>query len=236
MITLVGTGHVFKIAEPVSFIVKNIWPDAVLVELDVPRYNALIRNDKPEPSRNTSRLYRKMARYQKKVAEKNRSKPGAEFIAAIETGKMIGAAIEFIDVNASQTIDGALKEMSFRERMRFTFSLIGDRIRPGKNADKTILEFAENDDEYLNNIRKKYPTLIRKLIDERNVHMALKISEAAKRHPNIVVIIGDCHVEGISRLLEDDSVRKIRLKTLMDRESMNALKAELWSGTPEDAE
>ena len=35
MITIIGTGHVFNLAEPVSFIVKNTWPDAVLIELDM---------------------------------------------------------------------------------------------------------------------------------------------------------------------------------------------------------
>ena len=43
MITIIGTGHVFNLAEPVSFIVKNTWPDAVLIELDVSRYNALMK-------------------------------------------------------------------------------------------------------------------------------------------------------------------------------------------------
>ena len=47
MITIIGTGHVFNLAEPVSFIVKNTWPDAVLIELDMSRYNSLM-NASPE--------------------------------------------------------------------------------------------------------------------------------------------------------------------------------------------
>ena len=43
MITIIGTGHVFNLAEPVSFIVKNTWPDAVLIELDMSRYNSLMK-------------------------------------------------------------------------------------------------------------------------------------------------------------------------------------------------
>jgi len=236
VITLLGTGHVFRIAEPVSFIVKNIWPDAVLVELDITRYNALTSADQPADIENQPRAYRKMAKYQRRLAEENDSQVGAEFIAAVETGKTIGAAIEFIDVDASQLMEETLKEMSFRERMRFRFGSLRDRIRPKKKADDAIREFADNEEEHMNDLRKRYPTLIRKLIDERDIHMAGKIKEAAERYNEIVVVIGDGHVEGIAKLLEGETIRKIRLKTLMDMESMNALRAELWSGISEEAE
>ena len=233
MITLVGTGHIFKIAEPVTFIIKNIWPDAVLVELDVSRYNAITSSETAENNYSTW-AYRKMAKYQKKMAAEYDSKVGAEFIAAVETGKIIGAAIEFIDTNAHQTMERVWKEMSFRERMRFRFSLIGDRFRSKKKADDTMQDFAENEEKYFEAMRKRYPTLVRILIDERNVHMSEKIKEASAKYENIVAVIGDGHVEGIAKLIGEASVRKIRLKTLMDTESMNSLRAELWSGIPEE--
>jgi len=49
-------------------------------------------------------------------------------------------------------------------------------------------------------------------------------------------VIGDGHVEGIAALLNEKNIRKIRLKTLMDTELMNALRAELWSGRTEGTE
>ena len=231
MITLLGTGHVFKIAEPVSFIVKHIWPDAVLVELDELRYNAL---SSPAEDGNAgagqSRAYRKIAEYQRNTAEEYGSRVGAEFIAAIETGRTIGAAIEFIDIDVSNIMDDIRKEMSFFERTRFTFSMIGDRFRPKKKADKAVQEVAENEEEYFAAMRKKYPTLVRKLIDERNDHMASKVRDALGKYQNMIVVIGDGHVEGMAKLLEGETIRKIRLKTLMSQEEMNVLRAELWSG------
>ena len=41
MITIIGTGHVFNISEQIMFLIKQIWPQAVLVELDGSRLNAL---------------------------------------------------------------------------------------------------------------------------------------------------------------------------------------------------
>ena len=31
MITIIGTGHVFRLSEPIMFLIKHIWPQAVLV-------------------------------------------------------------------------------------------------------------------------------------------------------------------------------------------------------------
>ena len=236
MITLIGTGHVFRIAEPVAFIVKNIWPDAVLVELDESRYK-MITNTSPDVADDDGdgRAYRRLARYQRETAKEQGSRVGAEFIAAVETGRTIGAAIEFIDLNASETMDEVWNEMSFAERTRFSFSMFFDRFRSKKKAEDAVQEFADNEERYFESMRKRYPTLVRKLIDERNAHMAEKIKEAAERYDNVVAVVGDGHVNGISKLIEDGSpgmrsIRMIRLKTLMGTEEMNALRAELWSG------
>jgi len=230
MITILGTGHVFRIAEPVAFIVKHMWPDAVLVELDMPRYNAMSLPAEQISYEGQPWAYRRMAKYQRSIAEEYGSQVGAEFVAAIETGRSIGAAIEFIDTDASRTMDEIWKEMPFLERTRFTFSMIGDRFGSRRKADRTVMEMAENEKEYFAVMRRKYPTLVRKLIDERDALMAARINEASKRYGNMIVVVGDGHVEGISRLLETGSIRKIRLKTLMSPEEMNALRSELWSG------
>jgi pheromone shutdown protein TraB len=133
-------------------------------------------------------------------------------------------------------MEAVWREMSFFERMRFRFSLFSDKFRAKKKAEDSVNEFAENEEVYIAAMRKRYPTLIRKLIDERNAHMSAKIKEASERYNNMVVVIGDGHVEGIAALLEGLSIRKIRLKTLMDAELMNSLRAELWSGRKEEEE
>ncbi|MDR0334668.1 MAG: TraB/GumN family protein [Methanomassiliicoccaceae archaeon] len=232
MITLLGVGHVFRIAEPVAFIVKNIWPDAVLVELDQKRYDAMTSAERPGASEGDDRppALKKTANTQMKMAEAHGAQLGAELLAAIETGRTIGAFVELIDVDASRMMQDAWKEMPFLEKMRFGFSAMGDKIRPKKRVDRVHQRYSDNEEEYFAWMRKKYPTLVRKVIDERDIHMAGKINEASEKYDNIVVVIGDGHIDGISKLLTGKSIRKIRLKTLMDTESMNALRAELWSG------
>ncbi len=237
MITIIGTGHVFKLAEPVSFIVKNTWPDAVLIELDVSRYNSLMKAQdegvRPEDQRGMSAIYRQTAKYQQRMSEEYDTQVGGEFLAAINTGRLAGAEIIPIDTNAMQVLNEMWSEMSAMERLRYKLSGISDSIGGKRKVEQVQASFAEDEERYIEAMRRKYPTLVRKLIDERNAHMAEQINRASETYHNMVVVVGDAHVEGISRLLKDPEVRKIRLADLRDRERMDRVRDMVWKGEEE---
>lgn len=239
MITIIGVAHVFNIAEPVAFIIKHIWPDAVLVELDEVRYKIMSGDYKTtEPTeaqkKEMSKLYRRTAEYQDGLSREYGSRTGAEMLVAVNAGKTLGAEIGFIDLSAANILDEVWEDMSFWERRRYSWSMFADRRRGRKKAEMTAAEFARDSDAVIEGMRKKFPTLVRKLIDERNESMAERIGEFASRRNNIVVVVGDAHVEGLVRLLKDHEVRKIRLETLLDRLKMNELRSELWNRRPEN--
>lgn len=239
MITIIGTGHVFNLAEPVSFIVKNTWPDAVLIELDVSRYMSLMAASKggqeeagakaPE----MSAIYKQTSRYQQRMSEEYGAELGGEFLAAVNAGKLVGAEILPIDTDAMEVMNSMWAEMSVKERLRYRMSGISDSIGGRRKVDKVQSEFADNEEAYIEGMRRRYPTLVRKLIDERNEHMAEQINEASGRFSNMVVVVGDAHVEGICRILKDPEVRKIRLADLMDQERLDRVKAMVWKGDAE---
>lgn len=234
MITIIGTGHVFKLAEPVSFIVKNTWPDAVLIELDVSRYNSLMKAQdegvRPEDQKGMSAIYKQTAKYQQKMSEEYDTQVGGEFLAAINTGRLAGAEIIPIDTNAMQVLNEMWSEMSAMERLRYKMSGISDSIGGKRKVEQVQASFAEDEERYIEAMRRKYPTLVRKLIDERNAHMAEQINAASERYHNMVVVVGDAHVEGICRLLKDPEIRKIRLADLRDRERMDRVRDMVWKG------
>ena len=237
MITMVGTGHVFRISEQVSFIVKYTWPDAVLVELDERRCAAL--TSAPGDSRisdDSPRLYREVAEYQDKMSKKNEVTPGGDMLAAISAGKTIGADIVCIDRDAEQTMREVEEGMSYRERRRYSFFSAIDRLFRRRRTKLTHRQFAANEEEYIRKMRKRFPTLVKKLIDERNVYMAEKIREASEKYNNMVVMVGDAHVRGICELLEDTEINMIRLADMMDQERMDEIRSRIWNRTAEAAE
>ncbi len=236
MITIIGTGHVFNLAEPVAFIVKNTWPDAVLIELDMSRYNTMMNNanrpegsgDQPEPE--MSAIYRQTSKYQQKMSKEYGAELGGEFLAAVNAGKLVGAEILTIDTDAMRVMNEMWAEMSFGEKFRYRMSGISDSIGGKKKVDKVHSDFAADEKAYVEAMRRRYPTMVRKLIDERNVHMAEQINRASERFSNMIVVVGDAHIEGICELLEDKDVRKIRLIDLMDRERMDKVRNMVWKG------
>lgn len=233
MITIVGTGHVFNLAEPVAFIVKNTWPDAVLLELDIGRMNAMTaaqsgRASEEEPE--MSAIYKQTSKYQQRMSEEHGAQLGGEFLAAINAGKLAGAAIIPIDTDAMRVMNEMWAEMSTKERIRYRLSGISDSIGGKRKVADVQKSFANDEEAYIEGMRRRYPTLVRKLIDERNVHMAEQINKASETYHNIIVIVGDAHVEGISKLLKEPEIRKIRLADLMDRERMDKVRDTIWKG------
>jgi pheromone shutdown protein TraB len=227
---MIGTGHVFRISEQVSFIVKYTWPDAVLVELDERRYTALmIGTGDRKGSENTPKLYREASEYQNKISVKNKVPLGGDMLAAINAGKIVGAEIVCIDKDAEQTMREVEDGMSFSERTRYSFSSITDGFLGRNKANAAKKSFAANEEEYIRRMRRRFPTLVEKLIDERNVFMAERIKEALEKYKNIVVVVGDAHVRGICELLGDIEVDKIRLAEMMDQESMDKVRTRIWN-------
>jgi pheromone shutdown protein TraB len=233
MITIIGTGHVFNLAEPVSFIVRNTWPDAVLVELDKGRYEALM-NDyngvKPLGEQKTSAIYQSTSRYQQRMSEQSGARLGNEFLAAINTGRLFDAAIIPIDTDAMRVMNEMWDEMSMGEKLRYRMSSFRDSFGGIKRVEKVHKDFTDSETDYVEDMRRRYPTLVRKLIDERNVYMAEQINALSGTYHNMVVVVGDAHVEGICALLQDDHIRKIRLSDMMDREKMDKIRQMVWDG------
>ncbi|MDR2698668.1 MAG: TraB/GumN family protein [Candidatus Methanoplasma sp.] len=237
MITMVGTGHVFKIFEQVAFIVKYTWPDAVLVELDERRYAALTCDSGSDrDSEDLPRLYRETAEYQDRMSKENEAATGSDMLAAIQTGRAAGADIVCIDMDAEQTMREVEEGMSSCERMRYSVSSVTDRFFGRERLKLTQSRFAADEEKYVRKMRRRFPTLVEKLIDERNEYMAERIREASEKYKNMVVVVGDAHVKGICEILEGIDVYKIRLADMMDQERMNDIKSSIWNRKAEAQE
>ena len=231
MMIMIGTGHVFNIAEPISFIIKNYWPDAVLVEIDELRYNSLMSpKGEIEITTDMPKVYRKAAKTQRAMSKENGVESGGDMLAAIGSGKLVGAEIICIDKDIEQVMREWEDEMSLIERVRMSMSSFSADHLPRRKVDSAHKDYSVHEREYTENMRRRFPTLVRKLIDERNDYMVDRIRDAAERFDRIVVVVGDAHVEGICKGLADPSIRKIRLAELLDTESMGHIRNRIWNG------
>ena len=232
MITIIGTGHVFNISEQIMFLVKQIWPQAVLVELDEKRLKAM---ESPETVTGQEEvklpwIYRSTARYQARMSKKYGTRTGNELLTAVQVGRLVGAEIGTIDMDVAKLTNDMWADMSFAERTRYTVSTFMDRFGGKKRVEKAVENLTESQDKTIETMRRRYPTLVRYLIDKRNQFMIEQIIPYVDRLENVVIVVGDFHVEGIAEGLTGREIKKIRLGDILNKDSLDRIKAEVWNG------
>lgn len=229
MITLIGTGHVFNLSDALLNIFDEKQPEILCVELDKQRFNALMmkKND-PEgykkAEKNLPIIYKLLSRFQESMANEYGVTAGEEMLTTINYAQSHQLPIAFIDMNAQRLFSRMLKTMSFSEKLRMMFSGVGGLFISKKRVEKELEKLEGNFDTYLEQIGKKFPTIKRVLIDERNEYMAQQLKTASEQHEKIIAVIGDGHVPGISKLLEKKELEyeTIRLSQLRNQKPSNS--------------
>lgn len=221
MITLIGTGHVFNLSQALLDIFEEKQPELLCVELDNQRYNALmLKQSNPEAYKksvkNVPILYKLLARFQEGMANEYGVTAGAEMLTTIDFARSHQLPLTFIDMNAQRLFKKMLKKMTFREKFKLMFSGFGGLFVNKKRVEKELEKFEKNFDEYIEKIGEKFPTIKHVLIDERNYYMVKQLTTANEQYGKIIAVVGDGHIPGLTKLLEEKEVEfeTIRLSEL----------------------
>jgi len=211
MIIILGVGHVFDIASQVRAIIEQEHPDAVCVELDPARYQALLN---PGGRSNARFTYRLLASMQKRLAHQYGGEGGSEMLAATKAAQEIHAEVLLIDADANLLFRRLYSEMPMKEKLKLSMSAVASLFISRRRMEKELDQFQGNEDVYLAEMGEQFPTLKRVLLDERNELMAKRIDQAAAVYPNVLAVVGDGHVEGIIHLLDRDDIKVYRLRDI----------------------
>jgi pheromone shutdown-related protein TraB len=224
MITLIGTGHVFDLSKQITEIFNQKQPDILCVELDNQRYQGLmLKQTNPEKYEQASKdqpiIYKLLARFQNNLAKEYGVQAGQEMITTIEYAQSHQIPLAFIDMNAQNMFSKMLKKMSMKEKIKIMFSGIGGFFISKKRVEKELDNIQENFDVYINEIGKKFPTIKRVLIDERNAFMMQHLISASEKYENIIAVVGDGHIPGLVELLKKKEItyETIRLNEIKDK-------------------
>jgi pheromone shutdown-related protein TraB len=222
MIVLIGTGHVFNLSQALISVFEEKQPEIVCVELDNQRYQALmLKQSDPESYKNREKnvpiIYKMLARFQESMANEYGVTAGQEMITAINYARSHQLPVAFIDMNAQNLFSRMLKSMSISEKLKLLLSGFGGFFISKKNVEKELEKIEKDFDKYIIEVGKRFPTIKRVLIDERDQHMVQQLITAGEKHERVVAVIGDGHVPGISKLLEKKEIKfeTIRLNELL---------------------
>jgi pheromone shutdown protein TraB len=221
MITLIGTGHVFDLSAALLNIFEEKEPEIVGVELDPQRYQAImLRNADPAAyhaaKKNLPIIYKMLAQFQESMAEEYGVNAGDEMLTAITYAQSHQLPVAFIDTNAQQLFTRMWNTMPFSEKFKLLLSGFAGFFVSKKRVEQELKNYQQNFDSYIQEIGKKFPTIKRTLIDERNEFMVLKLVALHEKHQKIIACVGDGHVPGISALLLEKHIpfETIRLQEL----------------------
>ena len=216
MITLVGTGHTLDLSSSITKIIDEKKPDIICVELDKKRYNLLLMKNSNSNNINELRkdfpiLYKLFARYQNKIAKEFGVNAGDEMLTAIKYAKSHQIQFELIDMNPEELYEKTFNSMSFFEKLKISLiavslTFFGWIFIRKKDVNEELKKMQKENGETINKLGKKYPTIKRILLDERNSYMTDNLIRLNDENKKIIAFVGDAHVTGISKLLRSNKI------------------------------
>lgn len=222
-LTLIGTGHVFQVRDTIRGAVQALQPDLVCVELDRGRLHALQQRAQGiVPATGGGFVQRRLQRFQEDVAGAYGANVGEEMLAAVEGARLVGARIALIDPPADATVGKVLKQLTWRERGRAVGLLLKGGVEalfhrgPATTVEAEIKRYQEDPDKALEELRRQFPTIHRIVIAERDAVMARRIAHLLRGARHGVAVVGDGHVPGLMRLLDDLKPMVYRLADVRD--------------------
>lgn len=201
-LTIIGTVHVEEESGlHVRKAIRDKRPSVVAVELCSRRLETLRDHARKSPGSaiKSGLLVLLLTSFERLAGVRTGVFPGSEMLGAVEEAEKIGARVELIDVPIQELL-AALKGIPLTEKIKlFIDSLMGILALLLRWNASGIREKA---DELMLDFERRYPTLHRRLVVERNRYMAERIVALAPAHVgHVVVVLGLGHVKGVVREL-----------------------------------
>ncbi len=104
--------------------------------------------------------------------------------------------------------------MSFTERARLVMAILSSVFVRKSTVEAELRRYHQDERAALEEFAARLPTAKRILVDERDDHMAKRLRRLHEERGDVVAVVGDGHIEGLSKRLADESVEILRLKDL----------------------
>jgi pheromone shutdown-related protein TraB len=216
--TLLGTAHVSKASElAVAEMVAQRGFDAVAVELDVARHQALLRPDDfqnldllkviREGRAGAVAVNLALSAYQRRLAEQLGVEPGAELKRACVDAEARGLSPWLIDRAVGLTLKRAAAGLGFFGRFEMLTGIIASLISKDEVSEQDVEKLKEGDmlHSTFSEFARASPALYQGLIAERDRYMAAQLRMNAASHDarEVLAVVGAGHLAGIERELKE---------------------------------
>ena len=210
-IVLIGVGHIFDIGTKIKNIISQEAPQAIAIELDRRRLQALLNPVKKKGLN----IYSLLSLSQAMMAKKFGVMAGNEMLAVIEFAKEKDMPLYYIDMDSYVVINKLWRKIKFKDKLKIILSAFVSLFLSKKKIEKELDKLENNG--IIEEMEKYFPELKKILVDERNEYMVRNLLKIIEEHDKIVAVVGEGHVNGMENLLKDYvKVKCIHLKDYLD--------------------
>ncbi|MBT6995090.1 conjugal transfer protein TraB [Candidatus Woesearchaeota archaeon] len=217
-LTIIGTSHISK--QSVNDVKEHILiekPEIIAIELDKIRLYSLLNKKKKLKSVDfrkigfTGLIFNFIGAYiEKKLGKLVDTKPGSEMLAAIKLARQEKIPISLIDQDIRITLKKITKNITWKEKFRFLKDLFFSKQNKKelKKVDLSKVPSEKIIEELTKEFKKRYPTLYKVLVTERNQIMAKNLNKLIinNKDKKILAVIGAGHKRDIEKLLENANI------------------------------
>lgn len=203
-VLLLGSAHVVDLSGPLREVLSGRVLDAIAVELDPERAQALMAPGGRGRRASSAPLFARLwAVVQRRLgSEIGAGVPGAEMKVAIEVAGARHVPVFLIDDPIRVTLANLVRSMSLKERVTLLTSAVVGLFLPTRIVHREMDRYAESPGEFTDELRRVSPTTARVLLDDRNEHMADRLAVLRQKgYARMAAVVGDAHLEGLRAAL-----------------------------------
>ena len=213
-LVIIGTSHISveSIKEVQSKILK-LKPDIIALELDSKRFYALTAKHKKIDLLDIKKiglkgyLFNLIGSYlEKRLGRLVGISPGSEMLEAIRIAKKLNIKIALIDQDIEITLKNLSKTITWKEKLKFLWSIITIPIQKHKvEFDLKKVPSEKTIKKLIAQIKKQYPSLYKTLIQDRDIYIAKSLYNLTSSNPEkkIIAVVGAGHESSIIKLIKN---------------------------------
>jgi pheromone shutdown-related protein TraB len=223
-VKLLGTSHIAQ--ESIDKITKEFTtflPDIVCVELDHRRLQGLLSNKKTETSFRAGVKQYGLQGYlfaviggwiQEKLGNTVGVKPGSDMLTAVNLSKTHHKQLNLIDQDIEITLKRFSKAFTWKEKFKLLWDIIKAPFGKKMKIDLNKVPKEELIQKLMGDLKKRYPSLHKVLIEERNVVMAKNIYNIMIKNEDkkILVVIGAGHEKELLNLIKKEYFKRDKVR------------------------
>lgn len=209
---LIGTSHIAtQSIKKVRKAIEEDQPAVVAIELDPKRMQSLLQPAAKGPRFKGIRqvgfkgwLFALIGSWiSRKLGARVGVMPGSDMLEAYKIAKKHKIPVYLVDRDIEVTLRRFSKQFTWKEKWRILIDILKSFFQSKKKINLAEVPAEEIIEQMLGQVKERYPTIYKVIVEERNHHMARNLVRLMKKHESVIAVVGAGHLKELKRLVKE---------------------------------